>query len=217
MKPKKIFIVRHGESEGNVDKRVYNTKPDYAVTLTPNGEQQALQAGQELIALINNQKTGFYISPYYRTRATYAGIRRSFQNNQVVFYREDPRLREHEWAAQIIDEPKEEWEKTCKDYGVFFFRFPTGESAADAYLRVCSFWQDFQQDVLAENFPENAVIVGHGMLNRVLLMRILRLTVEEFELLANPQNCGIYELELSGDKYIMTHEPRKHLSLRRKY
>ena len=218
MKPKRIFIVRHGQSEGNVDKKVYNQKPDYAVKLTSEGESQARFAGSELCNIIKASPVGFYVSPYYRTRATYAGIRRSFENSQVVFYREDPRLREHEWAAQIIDAPKEEWEATCKDYGVFFFRFPTGESAADAYLRICSFWQDFRHDWQDEQFPENIVIVGHGMLNRLLLMRVLNLTVEEFELLANPKNCEIYELALTeNENYQVVRQPRRHSSLRRKY
>ena len=48
MKPKRIILVRHGESEGNVCRAVYGEKPDYALLLTPDGEAQAIQAGQQL-------------------------------------------------------------------------------------------------------------------------------------------------------------------------
>ena len=44
MKPENIFIVRHGESEGNVDKTIYERKPDYAITLTSTGKNQAYLA-----------------------------------------------------------------------------------------------------------------------------------------------------------------------------
>ena len=45
MKPKRIILIRHGESEGNVNKRIYNQKPDYALLLTDKGKQLAAAAG----------------------------------------------------------------------------------------------------------------------------------------------------------------------------
>jgi broad specificity phosphatase PhoE len=45
MKPIRIFIIRHGESEGNVDKNIYLKKPDYALNLTSTGIEQARGAG----------------------------------------------------------------------------------------------------------------------------------------------------------------------------
>ncbi len=29
MKPKRIILIRHGESEGNTDRNIYSQKPDY--------------------------------------------------------------------------------------------------------------------------------------------------------------------------------------------
>ena len=34
MKPQNIFIIRHGQSQGNVDKNIYKTQPDYTLKLT---------------------------------------------------------------------------------------------------------------------------------------------------------------------------------------
>jgi len=48
MRPKRIILIRHGESEGNADKKVFETIPDYQLSLTPGGEEQAKQAGQEI-------------------------------------------------------------------------------------------------------------------------------------------------------------------------
>ena len=44
MKPKRIILLRHGESEGNVDKTIYTRKPDWKLELTERGKQQAGQA-----------------------------------------------------------------------------------------------------------------------------------------------------------------------------
>ena len=44
MKPKRIILIRHGESEGNLDKGVYAQKPDYSLLLTELGHRQAQEA-----------------------------------------------------------------------------------------------------------------------------------------------------------------------------
>lgn len=45
MKPNRIILVRHGESEGNADRNNYETIPDYALDLTQNGMLEAVSAG----------------------------------------------------------------------------------------------------------------------------------------------------------------------------
>lgn len=72
------------------------------------------RAGEELKELVGNEIVTFYVSPYLRSRLTYKYIRRAFLDEQVtccsysclcsvlpvqvMFYREDPRLREQEWG-----------------------------------------------------------------------------------------------------------------------
>jgi broad specificity phosphatase PhoE len=46
MKPNRIILIRHGESEGNLDNSLYKTTPDYALKLTQRGVSQAKQAGR---------------------------------------------------------------------------------------------------------------------------------------------------------------------------
>lgn len=41
----KILLVRHGESEANVDRSVHQTIPDHAISLSPRGREQAANAG----------------------------------------------------------------------------------------------------------------------------------------------------------------------------
>ena len=48
MKPRRIILIRHGESQGNRNPESYATIPDYALELTDTGKQQAFEAGKAL-------------------------------------------------------------------------------------------------------------------------------------------------------------------------
>ena len=74
MKPKKIYLVRHGESEGNVDKKVYRDVPDWKIELTQKGQEQASEAARQLDSSIS-RSTIMYVSPWVRTKQTAQPIR----------------------------------------------------------------------------------------------------------------------------------------------
>lgn len=228
MKPKRIFLVRHGESEGNIDKNLYATKPDYAYELTEKGRNQALEAGETIAQIIKAQGAHFYCSPYWRTRQTYLGIieainksmaRSQFNACIPLFHNfyEDPRLREQEWGTSF-DKRNDNLENERDSFGHFYYRIPNGESCADVYDRISDFlntlWREFEKPA----YPENAIIVTHGMTMRLFLMRWFHMTVEEFELLANPKNCGIFQLDLQdGGKYKLMTDARRYASRNHPY
>src|ERR1700719_4331250 len=98
MKPQNIYLIRHGESEGNIDKNSYASIPDYMLTLTDTGKQQAINTGKELRKMIKpGTKIAFYISPFWRTRMTFENIALSFDKKDIT-WKEDPRIREQEWG-----------------------------------------------------------------------------------------------------------------------
>lgn len=197
MIPNNIWLIRHGESEGNVDKSLYQLKPDYTMRLTRKGYNQALQAGK----IISNGLQGpiaFYKSPFYRTRDTLEAIVKggNLKNRMYKDY-EDSRIREQEWSGRLrgFNNPAEE-ERDA--YGHYFYRFEGGESCADVEDRVSSFlntlWRDFEK----EDFPDNVVIVTHGMTMRCFIKRWFKMSVENFESLKNPPNCHIYRIKRIG-------------------
>lgn len=219
MRPKRIILIRHGESEGNIDQSIYHKKPDYAVELTEKGQEQAIDAGEKIAFLIEDESVCVYSSPFYRTRETLQGI------EQTVYFewkREDPRLREQEWSGRLLDSEiynkRKEIVQARDDYGSFFYRFDSGESCADVFDRVSSFFDTLHRDFRKDDYPENCVIVTHGMLIRVFLMRWFHLTVEEFEALRNPPNASITILENQGNgKYKLAEEYPKYEIPTRKY
>lgn len=194
MKPKRIILVRHGQSEGNADKSVYTTIPDHRVKLTTKGHQQALEAGAEIRDIIGSETVQVYVSPLIRTRQTFEGIAKGIQHN-IVDVLEDPRIREQEYGHLRSDDQLKEILADRRAYGKFYYRLPNGESPADVYDRLSTFMESMHRAFERPNFPENALIVSHGAAIRVFLMRWYRLKVEEFLDLRNPKNCQLIVME----------------------
>jgi len=206
MKPKRIFLIRHGESEGNADPSVHALVPDYALRLTPAGRLQARAAGETLRGLLGLEPAQVYVSPFFRTRETFAELNQAFPEGQLT-YREEPRLREQEWGHQRSLADGAEVDRVRDAYGPFYFRIPDGESAADVYDRVSDFFHTLHRDFDKPGFPPNALMVTHGMTIRLFLMRWFHWTVEEFEALGNPENCAIIVMERqeNGEYLLLTH------------
>lgn len=155
MKPKRIILVRHGESEGNADEAIYGNKPDYALLLTPTGHEQARQAGVEIKKIIGDDSLMVYLSPFFRTRETFEGLAPAL-GTSVQKWREEPRIREQEWGHLRAPEERDEVIRQRDAYGSFYFRIPDGESCADVYDRVTTFMdtmhRDFQKAIFRTTF-----------------------------------------------------------------
>jgi len=204
MKPKRIILVRHGESLGNVDQYVYEKMPDHKVPLTDKGIKQALNVGKELKAIIGDESVQFYVSPYLRTRQTIDNIASSFEENEWHL-REDPRLREQEYGCITTVEEVQKHRRKRVEFGPFFYRMPNGESGADVFDRISTFFESMHRDFEKETFPENVIIGSHGFTVRIILMRYFHWTVEQFENLRNPFNCQTFVLTKNEqDKYELT-------------
>ena len=207
MTPSKIILIRHGESQGNGDKRVYLNTPDHRIELTPKGREQARAAGAKLDEMIGTSSVlasirplgtasvQFMCSTHRRSRQTLDELVSGWKRSFNVGY--DPRLREQEWTGSFgkdIGAIKAIQEERYR-YGTFHYRFPNGESGADVYMRMDSFigalWRDFRKP----DYPENLVIVGHGFLNRMFLARWFHWSPDYFETVDSPENCGMYVLD----------------------
>ncbi|XP_052191722.1 phosphoglycerate mutase-like protein AT74 [Diospyros lotus] len=212
--PKRIILVRHGESQGNHDDTAYTTTPDHKIPLTQRGVEQAEAAGVDIHRVVSddghsdNWKVYFYVSPYERTRATLRQIGRSFPRDRLLGVREECRIREQDFGNFQQEDRMKIIKQTRERFGRFFYRFPEGESAADVYDRVSSFleslWRDIDMNRLhCESSDElNLVIVSHGLASRVFLMKWFKWTVEQFEYLNNLGNCEFRVLQLGlGGEY----------------
>ena len=203
MKPKRIILVRHGESQGNADPNHYKQIPDYALHLTDAGRQQTMQAGREISALIGTERIRSYVSPWCRTRQT-ADIIAAQLGEGLVKQTEDPRLREQEWEHLRSPEELTAIMKERIDFGPFYYRMPDGESGADVYDRICTFLETLHRDFAKQDFPENALIVTHGLTLRIFLMRWCHWSVEYFDRVRNPHNAEVVVMEQCVSGYVIS-------------
>ncbi|KAJ5167862.1 uncharacterized protein N7482_003456 [Penicillium canariense] len=220
-KPRMIILVRHAQSEGNKNRDIHQTIPDHRVKLTPEGHRQALEAGRRLRDLLRPDDTlHFFTSPYRRTRETTEGILESltsddpspspFPRHGITVY-EEPRLREQDFGnfQPCSTEMERMWMERA-DYGHFFYRIPNGESAADAYDRVSGFNESLWRSFGDEDFASVCVLVTHGLMTRVFLMKWYHWSVEYFEDLRNINHCEFVTLILNPDngKYTLQNKLR---------
>ncbi|KAK7702664.1 hypothetical protein SLS57_011277 [Botryosphaeria dothidea] len=177
-----ILLIRHAQSEGNKNRDIHQFIPDHRVKLTPDGWQQAEDAGRRLRDLLRPDDTiQFFTSPYRRTRETTEGILRTLTSDEpspspfprhTIKVFEEPRLREQDFGnfQPCSAEMERMWQERA-DYGHFFYRIPNGESAADAYDRVSGFNESLWRLFGEEDFPSVCVLVTHGLMTRVFLMK----------------------------------------------
>ena len=195
-RPRRIVLVRHGESQGNVDETIYERVPDHALELTERGRAQARVAGQELRALFGEAPVQAYVSPYLRNRQTYALLGMNPARTRVM---EEPRLREQDWGNLQDAEDIRRQRKARDAYGHFFYRFTQGESGADVYDRVGAFFETLHRNFERPDYPSNVLMVTHGLMMRLFCMRWFHWSVEEFEALSNPDNGEWRSLVLGPD------------------
>jgi probable phosphoglycerate mutase len=215
--PDRLWIVRHGESAGNVARdAAYSSglavidiaERDVDVPLSALGERQARVLGEWFAALPDDERpTAVLTSTYLRARQTAQAIR---EGGGVIYDAPtviDERLREKEFG--VLDRlTKLGIEQRFPDQAVlrarigkFYFRPPGGESWCDVILRLRSVLDTVS---LHYSRPGSRVlVVGHQVI--VLCLRYLLEELTEEEILTIDRsgevaNCGVtsYALDQSG-------------------
>jgi len=223
--PRTVTLIRHGESEGNVDPDLFQTKPDNAMRLTELGWVQARLAGTALRDKITNSagetSIHFIVSPYVRTMETFHGIASAWCDPEQTFshikdrderlaiwydrlaemgltWHEDPRIREQDFGNYQDAEQIRKAKSERWEFGTFYYRFMNGESASDVFDRVSTFLDSLWRGFYHPHRSQNYVLVTHGISIRVLLSRYFRYTVDQFNMMKNPKNCEMIVLGHDG-------------------
>jgi broad specificity phosphatase PhoE len=176
-RPIRIYLVRHGQSEANLDKTVNARLPDHHVALSPEGVRQAEAAGKFLAdALTAGARLRILCSPYVRARQTGAAIEAELTRAGFTFdTREAIELRELQFGLfdGIADEdlprlfPREyeHYEKHKQFAGEFFAPMPLGESRCNVADRVKGVFGTILRDASADrpNPISDFIVVSHGV------------------------------------------------------
>ncbi len=205
----RVLLIRHGESEGNVDSRKYINKGDQKIGLTDKGWGQAIAAGQFLKNHFTERKTTqwpyFFLSAYQRTHETLSGILHGLDGTALdgePIIHHDPRLIEQYYGA--VEHLKEsdgmvDW-RTAAQFNrlslhvrkndPFTARGLFGESRKDTYLAVQSFMEGALRHADQAGHDDIAIVAhGHVIVEFIRAMGALPMTAA----IANPENCDIIE------------------------
>lgn len=175
-----LILVRHSESEGNINSEIYRNNPDWKVDLTFNGRQQTFKLGSMLNSLIPNHAVSIIYSPYRRAELTAKIISKSFGNRATLT--EDARLREQNWGnySEHIN-PCTLQEK--EEYSEFFYQIAGGESVAQVYDRAVQFMHNL---VVTD---KTIILVSHGIFLRTLTMYLNKIPASQFPQIKRLNNC----------------------------
>lgn len=171
-RPRRIILVRHGQSVGNVDRMLYSSMADPSMGLTEAGFAQGREAGVALRAIVGDESCRFFYSPYVRTRQTLLAMLRAFPSDRPVQLTVEPRLREQDFGNFQDPTVMQRVMTDRKRFGRFFYRIPNGEAGTDVYDRVCDFWSGMLRSLDENGAPgsirervehtSNVVLVTHG-------------------------------------------------------
>jgi broad specificity phosphatase PhoE len=179
----RLILVRHGESEGNRERR-FTTTP--AVTLTPRGRDQARVAAHRIARRFNPALV--VTSPYARARET-AAIIAEILNLSLEF---EPNLFERRFGDLAGESYDVETAALAFDpIGRWSWRPPGGgESFEDVRNRIAPVLNRLAR----ENRDRELVVVSHGA---VMLTAWIHLTGVIVGAVV-PSNCGMLVVEHDG-------------------
>lgn len=212
--PTSLWLVRHGESAGNVARDVAEAAGnpmidiptrDMDVPLSARGEAQARALGEWLGRRSDERPTHTLASPYVRARSTaQLVLEASGCPPDEIDVEVDERLREREFG--ILDrltragiEARHPEQAAARAFlGKFYHRPPGGESWADVALRLRS-----TLDTIGRQYAgDRLLIVSHQVV--ILVLRYLLERLDEQTLLAIDRaeelaNCSLAVFEFDPD------------------
>lgn len=200
----RILLVRHATSVANVDPTVGLQTPDHAIPLVdPEADEDARDAGATVRGLdVDPASVCSWSSSFLRCRQTEAIVlERAFgEASALINRRESFLLREQDFGdwdglsdAEIVERDPHHWEKRRRaldTLGIFYFRYPNGESRADVVERMSIFIGKIHRSRYRTH-----LIFLHGVTQRAFRMAWMNRSVEWFEAERNPGNASVLLIE----------------------
>ncbi len=213
----RIFLVRHGESEGNVNQALYRTKADHAIELTERGREQAREAGRAIDNFVFGEgpiynpfsaRFRVWVSPYTRARQTADELLEEMHPMSIIDRREHLLLAEQQFGAldgiageEVRDHfphIADAYDRALEHGGRIFARPWGGESRFDVCTRVHQAFGTFHRD-FEKHGIRDLIIVAHGTTIRAFVMMWLHHPYEWFEEEPNPLNGSVRLIDHGKD------------------
>ena len=190
----RLILVRHGETEWN---RVERFRGHADVPLNATGLAQAGATARRIHRAW--PVSAVYCSPLSRAAETARAIAALFKLT-VTPVQDLIDIDYGEWQGKSSEEVKSLWPDLLSAWyeRPHTVRIPHGESLDDIRAR-CG---RVVRRVAAEHPGECAAVVGHTVINRVILLDVLSLGNGRFWRIRQ-DNCAINEIEADGDEFTL--------------
>ena len=206
----RFFLIRHGESLGDLNPDIYQEITPHKVPLSEFGYEQSVEAGQFIKEYydahpeLTDKKIRIWHSPFLRAEQTTAGLEEGIGKDKIDTIREDHLLREQDFGLYSMVTDKQErkekfplasklYEESINADGRIYPIMPLGESGIAVADRMRLFTNSLMLDV--NRGHEDHLIVSHGMTIPALEMGFLHLGVDWLEKQPKPGNCDITLIE----------------------
>ncbi len=203
---KQVFLVRHAQSEEDIDPAIHGRIPDQRISITSIGKKQVLDLVRILTPKISRYKKVKIITSFSnRAGQTMSLFCSMFPliDFDVLF---EPCIRNLNWGN--VDECSlKEVEQERYRVGVLYFQFPCGDSTPAFVRNIACFTKKLQKERKSENHSECVIIFTHGFALRVIAKMFLQISDEDFRLLANPPNCYVSTINITKTGKVILKEP----------
>ncbi len=211
----RIFMARHGFSEGNDNPENYALRGDPNVELMDLGWQQAIRlggfTGEYLAKHPSPDANGpqLLTSTHMRTRQTAVGviagaggaIKLEKVKASPFLTEQDFGIFSHLHSAEMREQhyPLEAaFYQAARDKSPYHAKPLLGESPADTQVRVSglcgTLMRDYQQG------QSDHFLVTHGVTLRTFAMAFLHIDPYHYKKFRNPENCSLYLIEETGPR-----------------
>jgi broad specificity phosphatase PhoE len=205
--PDQLWIVRHGQSAGNVARDAAEAAGlplidiatrDVDTPLSSLGAEQARALGHWFGAAPPSERPSVVLtSPYLRARTTAdIVVETAGLDREQLVYVVDERLREKEFGIldrltrHGITQKYPELHEQRTHVGKFYFRPPGGESWCDVILRL----RNMLETITREYRSERVLVIGHQVIVncfRYLLERMDEETILAIDRAGDVPNCSV--------------------------
>ncbi len=189
MNQRQIFVMRHGESQEDIDASLYYRMTDAQIGLTQKGREQVEQAAATLRRLITTRDIRIFCSPSERVLETCKILEGTLADFHPKIF-SDPRIIKQDWG-RVTAANRKQIEAERYRVGVLDYHFPGGESGAELIARVGKFVDSLRSEIADPSQESTYLVVTHGLEMRIILMLLLGWTKQWFEQIAHPSNCFI--------------------------
>lgn len=190
----KIYIARHGETTWNAEGRIQGwSDPE----LSPLGYTQSLSLlehlkGRPLKAIYSSELQRAYCTAQPIARHLGLPIIKQAELREIAFG-----VLEGKYLFQFDQALKDEWNRFKEDR--FSYRIPGAENYSDVALRL----KPFTERILRQHEGDEILIVGHRVVNRLLIGMFLDLPLERTLKIEQTNDC-LYLIE-RGEEFRVYH------------